>query len=157
MFSGECKLLHSGFVNKQYCPVCSLKHPGEVNQVPNSGPSLMVRGIVSKKEVIGPYFFWNENMTGETQKRFLRYYTFPKFVESSEDPIFQTRWCSLAHILSCTSVFGPNVSQLGNEESWPQLMASSLTRLDALWLLFMEILEWCCVLQASQDNVRAEG
>jgi hypothetical protein len=89
IFSDECSFSLSGGVNKQNCRIWGSERPQEVYESPQSAPSIMVWCAISKKGIIGPYFYENENVTGETYKKMLRYYFFPKLRDYSSDVIFQ--------------------------------------------------------------------
>lgn len=89
VFSDECKFSLSGQVNKQNCRIWGSERPQQVYEAPNNAPSVMVWCALSKNEIIGPYFFENENVTGQSYKRMLRYYVFPRLRNYPEDMIFQ--------------------------------------------------------------------
>ena len=89
VFSDECHFSLSGRVNKQNCRIWGTERPQVVYEAPQSAPSIMVWCAISEKEVIGPYFFENENVTGDTYKRMLRYYAFPRLRDYPESMIFQ--------------------------------------------------------------------
>ena len=89
VFTDECKFSLSGFVNKQNCRIWGSERPNEVYQTPHNSPSVMVWCGVSKNEIIGPYFFGNETVTGESYKKLLRYYAFPKLRDYPDNTIFQ--------------------------------------------------------------------
>ncbi len=55
----------------------------------HNSPSVMIWYTISKNEVIGLYFFENENVTGSTYTRMLRYFLFPKLKGYPENMIFQ--------------------------------------------------------------------
>ena len=54
----------SGSVNKQNFRICESERPNEVSETLQNSPSVMVWCALSKKEVIGPYFFEDGNVTG---------------------------------------------------------------------------------------------
>lgn len=89
VFSDECKFTLSGQVNKQNCRIWGTERPNEVYETRTNSPSVMVWCAMSKNGIIGPYFFENENVTGTTYKRMLRYFLFPKLRDYPEDMIFQ--------------------------------------------------------------------
>ena len=89
VFSDECKFSLSGSVNKQNCRIWGLERPKEVYETLHNSPSIMVWCALSESEIIGPYFFENENVTGSTYKRMLRYFLLPKLQGYPEDMIFQ--------------------------------------------------------------------
>jgi len=89
IFSDECSFSLSGGVNKQNCRIWGTERPSTVYESPQSSASIMVWCALSKKEIIGPYFFENESVTGETYKRMLRYFFFPKLRDYPENVIFQ--------------------------------------------------------------------
>ena len=66
-----------------------IRAPNEVYETLHNSPSIMVWCAISKSEIIGPYFFENENLSGSTYKRMLRYFLFPKLRGYPEDMIFQ--------------------------------------------------------------------
>ncbi len=78
-----------GTVNKQNCRIWGTERPNQVYETLHNSPSVMVWCAMSKSGVIGPYFFENENVTGSTYKRMLRYFLFPKLQNYSENMIFQ--------------------------------------------------------------------
>ena len=78
IFSDECKFLLSGRVNKQNCRIWGTKRPKQVHEVPQHSPSVMVFCAGTKHEIIGPYFFENENVTQHSYKRMLRYIAFAR-------------------------------------------------------------------------------
>ena len=89
VFSDECKFSLSGVVNKQNCRIWGTERPNEVYETLHNSPSVMVWCALSQNEIIGPYFFENENVTGSTYKRMLRYFLFPKPRNYPETMIFQ--------------------------------------------------------------------
>ncbi len=89
IFSDECKFSLSGTVNKQNCRIWGTERPNQVYETLHNSPSVMVWCAMSKSGVIGPYFFENENVTGSTYKRMLRYFLFPKLQNYPENMIFQ--------------------------------------------------------------------
>lgn len=89
LFSDECQFSLSGSVNKQNCRVWGTERPNLVFDTPQNSPSVMVWCALSRREIIGPYFFENENVTGATYKRLLRYFLFPKLRDYPENLIFQ--------------------------------------------------------------------
>ena len=89
VFSDECSFSLGGAVNKQNCRIWGSERPDTVYESPQSTQSIMVWCALSKNEVIGPYFFENGNVTGDSYKRMLRYYLFPKLRNYPENMIFQ--------------------------------------------------------------------
>ena len=89
IFSDECHFSLAGGVNKQNCRIWGTERPLEVYQVPQGAASIMVWCAMSEKGIIGPYFFENESVTGESYKRMLRYYFFPKLRDYPDDTVFQ--------------------------------------------------------------------
>ena len=76
--SDECKFSLSRNVNKQNCRIWGSERPNEVYETLHNFSSIMVWCALSESEEIGRYFFENENVTGSTYKRMLRYFLFPK-------------------------------------------------------------------------------
>ena len=54
---------------------------------------------LSQNEIIGPYFFENEYVTGSMYKRMRRYFLFPKLQNYPENMIFQQNGASLHYSL----------------------------------------------------------
>ena len=71
VFSDECKFSLFGSVNKQNCRIRRNERPNEVYETFQNSPSVMVWCALSKKEIIGPFFFEDGNVTGSTYKRML--------------------------------------------------------------------------------------
>lgn len=76
-FSNESKFSLSKIVTKQNIRIWGLELLQQVYQRPPSSPSIMVCSPLSKNGEIGPYFFKNQNVTGETYENLLRSYAFP--------------------------------------------------------------------------------
>ena len=77
MFPLMSASFHSqGRVNKQNCRIWGTEPMNQVNKVLQHSPSVMVWCVVSKYEIIGPYFFENENVTLHSNKRMLQYFAF---------------------------------------------------------------------------------
>ena len=77
-FSDECKFSLSWAVNKQNCRTCGTQRPNKVYETLFNSPYVLDWCAVSKNEVMGPYCFENENVTGSTYKRMLGYFLFPR-------------------------------------------------------------------------------
>ena len=89
IFSDECSISLEGGVNKQNCRIWGSERPDTVYQSPQSAQSIMVWCALSKKEIIGPYFFENETVNQYSYKRMLRYFFFPKVRDYPDDIMFQ--------------------------------------------------------------------
>ena len=89
IFSDECKFSLSGKVNKQNFRIWGTERPNEVYETLHNSPSVLIWCTMSKTEIIGPYFFENENVTGSSYKRMLRYFLFPRLRDYPETIIFQ--------------------------------------------------------------------
>ena len=89
VFSGEFKFSPTGRVNKQNCRVWGAERPNQVHEVPQHSPSVMVWCAVTKYEMIGSYFFENENVTQHSYKRMLRYYAFSRLRRYPQNTLFQ--------------------------------------------------------------------
>ena len=89
IYSDECSFSLSGRVNKQNCRIWGTERPQEVYEVPQGARSVMVWCAISEKGVIGPYFFENESVTGDSYKKMLRYFLFPRLRDYPQDLIFQ--------------------------------------------------------------------
>jgi len=88
-YSDECSISLSGGVNKQNCRVWGSERPQVVYEVPQGAESIMVWCAISENGIIGPYFFENESVTGESYYKMLRYFFFPKMRNYGDDYIFQ--------------------------------------------------------------------
>ncbi len=89
IFSDECKFSLCENLNKQNCRIWGSEHPNEVYETLQNSPSITLWCALSRNEMIRPYFFENENVTGRTYKRMLRYFLLPMLEGYSEDLIFQ--------------------------------------------------------------------
>lgn len=89
VFSDECCFSLSGFVNKQNTRIWGSERPAEVYETPQNTPSVMVWCAVSQYEIIGPYFFQNETVTGDRYKSMLVHYVFPKLRDYPDSMLFQ--------------------------------------------------------------------
>ena len=89
VFPDECKLSLSGSVNKLNCRIWGSKRPNEAYERLQSSPSVMARGALPKKKIIGSYFFEDGNVIGNSHKRMLRYFLLPKLWDYPESMIFQ--------------------------------------------------------------------
>ena len=89
VFSDECLFRISGSVNKQNVRIWGTERPTENNPVIMHSPSLMVWCAMSKERIIGPYFFENENVSGESYRNMLIHYAFPRLNNLRDDYIFQ--------------------------------------------------------------------
>jgi len=89
VFSDECSVSLGGAVNKQNCRIWGTERPDTVYQSPQSTQSIMVWCAMSRHEVIGPYFFENGNVTGNSYKKMLRYFFFPKVRDYPDNWLFQ--------------------------------------------------------------------
>ena len=65
------------------------QRPNEVYVRLHNSPSVMYRRTTSKNEVIRPYFFENEHVTGSTYKRMVCSFLFPIIQRCPEGMIFQ--------------------------------------------------------------------
>ena len=65
------------------------ERPNQVYETLHHSPSVTVWCAMSKSEVIGPYFFDNENVTGSTYKRMLPYLLFPELQNYPENMILK--------------------------------------------------------------------
>ena len=65
------------------------QHPKEVYESLNDSTSVIVWCVISRNEVIGPYFFSTENVIGSAYKRMVCYILFPRLQGYTEDKIFQ--------------------------------------------------------------------
>lgn len=99
-------------------PEMGSKRPNKGYRVPNNGPFVMIWWAVSKIEVIGPLYFEEENVTGETYKRRFLYYASPNLWNYPETS-FLTIWCSSVDFHCCESVFEPMVPQTWMERAAP--------------------------------------
>lgn len=88
-YSDECSFSLAGAVNKQNCRVWGTERPPEVYEVPQGAESIMVWCAISEKGIIGPYFFENGNVTGESYFKMVRYFFFPKVSNYPNDYFFQ--------------------------------------------------------------------
>ena len=68
--------------------IWSERRPAQVNQATLNSPSVMVWCAISKQRVIGPFLFENENVTGESCRNMLVYYTFTRLERNLSDYIF---------------------------------------------------------------------
>ena len=89
VFSDECIFRINGYVNKQNVRVWGKQRPIEGNQLTLNSSGVMVWCTISKYGVIGPYFFNNQNVRGDTYRNMLIQYAFPKFAALRSDYIFQ--------------------------------------------------------------------
>jgi len=89
VFSDECMFRINGVVNKQNVRIWGTERPEEINPIVLNSPGVMTWCAISKGRIIGPYFFENENVTGETYRSMLIRYAFPRFRELREDFVFQ--------------------------------------------------------------------
>lgn len=88
VFSDECIFRLNGYVNKQNVRIWGEQRPTQVHQATLNSPSVMVWCAISKQRVIGPFFFENENVTGESYRNMLINYAFPRFERNLSDYIF---------------------------------------------------------------------
>ena len=88
VFSDECTFRMNGYVKKQNFRISGERRPTQVNQAILNSPSVIFWCAISKKRVIGPFFFENENVTGESYRKMLVYYAFPRFERNFSDYIF---------------------------------------------------------------------
>ena len=79
IFPDECKLFLPGKVNKQNCRIRGTERPNQVYETLHNSASVIVWCTMSKSGVICSYFSEDENVTGSTYKRMLRYFCFPSF------------------------------------------------------------------------------
>lgn len=89
VFSDECHFSLSGHVNSQNCRIWGSERPKQVYETLQGAPSVMVWCGITAKEIIGPYFFDNENVTGDSYKKMLRYFVFRKLANYPDDMLFQ--------------------------------------------------------------------
>ncbi len=89
IFSDDCKFTLCGNVNKNNCRIWGSERPNEVAWDIRKLMSIMICCAVSKNEIVGLYFFENENITGRTCKRMVRYFLLPKLECYSEELIRQ--------------------------------------------------------------------
>ena len=89
IYSDECSFSLCGGVNKQNCRIWGTERPQEVYEVPQGADSIMVWCAISSRGIIRPYFFENVSVTGESYKKMLRYFFFPKLRDYPQDVIFQ--------------------------------------------------------------------
>ena len=76
-------------LNKQNCRIWGLELPNEVYEILLNSPSIIVWCALSEIEIVGPYFFENQNVKGSTYERMLRYFLFPKLRGYPGGIIFQ--------------------------------------------------------------------
>lgn len=88
VFSDECIFRLNGHVNKQNVRIWGTERPNEGNEVYQHSPSVMAWCAIAKTKVIGPYFFENGNVTGESYRNMLIHYAFPRFASLPDDYIF---------------------------------------------------------------------
>ena len=105
IYSDECSFSLSGDVNKQNCRIWGTERPQEVYEVPQGAHSIMVWCAISSRGIIGPYFFENVSVTGESYKNMLRYFFFPKLRDYPPGRDFSTGWRSTSLCYSCAPVF----------------------------------------------------
>ena len=104
VYSDECSFSLGGAVKKQKVGVWGTKRPDIVYQSAQSTEYIMVWCVVSKTDIIGPYFFEDGTVTGERYKRMLRYFFFPKLRDYPEDMLFQQDGAS-SHYAVVTSEY----------------------------------------------------
>ena len=71
-------------MNMQNCRIWETQRPNEVYETIHNSPS-----DIPKNEVIGPYFFENENVTGSKYEKKQPYILFIRLQRYAEDMIFQ--------------------------------------------------------------------
>lgn len=89
VFSDECVFHTNGVVNKHNARVWGQENPHIVVEVPQNSEKVMVWCGMHKTKIIGPYFFSEPTVTGESYKRMLRYYAMPQVMNLPDSPIFQ--------------------------------------------------------------------
>ena len=89
VFSDECKFSLSVSVNKQNCGIWGSEHPNEVYETLQNSLSVMLWCTLSWKEIIGPSFFEDGNVTGSRYKRTFQYFLLSKLRDYPESMIFQ--------------------------------------------------------------------
>ena len=88
MFSDECMFRVNGYVNKQNVRIWANERPSQVNEAPHNSPGIVIWCAISKTKIIGPFFFDEGRVTGDTYRDMLNRYAFPCFSELREDYIF---------------------------------------------------------------------
>ena len=89
IFSDECNFSVLRRVTKQNCRLWGTERPTEVHEVTRHSPTVMVWCAVSEHEIIEPYIFENETITGNSYKRMPRYHLMPRLRDYSDNMIFQ--------------------------------------------------------------------
>lgn len=89
LFSDECFYSMSGKINKQNHRIWGTEGPRETHQARRHSSTFIVWCSFSKDEVIGPYFFESENVTGNSCKRMIQFYLMSKLRNYPNNKIFQ--------------------------------------------------------------------
>lgn len=137
VFSDECVFHTNGVVNKHNARVWGRENPHTVVGVPQTSEKVMVWCGMHKTKIIGPYFFSEPTVTGESYKRMLRYYAMPKVMDLPASPIFQQDGAPPHWSLAVRSYLDTKLPQRwigrGGPIAWPP-RSPDLTPLDFfLW------------------------
>lgn len=131
IFLDECKISQPGKVNKQNCRICGSERHQQVNKTSYKSFSVMIWCVFLQKEIIKP-FFKNENITGQSCKRFLRYHVIPLLPRLSGRYDISTAWCSSLLCHCCKAVLTKNASKPLDRDIKHDSLTSTFARLNYL-------------------------